>query len=89
MGDYNEGRSRACWICKFFVQNEASYRNGVCVRCAPTKVDATVGSGVTGAATGFEMFANVLDPVTGFCNRFVLGTIAPPATIPPIKPSTT
>lgn len=82
MGDYYEGRSRSCWICKFFIQNQPEYRNGICVRHAPDKIDENLQE--PGAPTGFGVFPNVLDPETGFCGEFVRydEDHAPPATIP-------
>jgi hypothetical protein len=86
MGDYYEGRSRACWACAYFIQNTAEYRNGICVRHAPDKIDEVLGGGITGAPAGFAVFPNVVDPATGFCGEFIPGSVAPPAVIPPIQP---
>lgn len=86
MGNYYEGRARACWVCKYFLQNDENYRNGICCRNAPEKIDENLGTGVTGAPAGFDIFANIIDPETGFCNEFVPYETAPPAVIPPILP---
>lgn len=89
MGDYYEGRSRSCWGCKFFLQNQAEYRNGVCCRHAPRKIDQNLGADVLiPTITGFGVFPNVLDPETGFCGEFVPFEVAPPSTIPVQQPGT-
>lgn len=86
MGDYYEGRSRSCWNCRFFIQNSEQYRNGICVRHAPDKIDEVLGGAIAGAPAGFKVFPNVIDPVTGFCGEYVKGDVAPPEVIPEIEP---
>lgn len=83
MGAYYEGRSRACWVCKYFVQNSETYRNGICARFAPDKIDENNGVG----PTGYAVFSNVNDSETGFCGDFAPYLVAPPAgAIPPQQP---
>lgn len=77
MGDYYEGRASCCYICKFFIQNEAQYRNGVCVKHPPQKIDENLGGAVAGAPAGFKIFPNILDTITGFCGDFEMATIMP------------
>jgi len=82
MGDYYEGRSRACWICKYFMQYDDTYRNGICARFAPDKIDENNGAG----PPGFAMFSNVNDSLTAFCGDFAPYEVAPPSVVPPIQP---
>jgi hypothetical protein len=91
MGSYYEGRAHCCYICKFFVQNSAEYRNGICVKHPPEKVDETLGAAVTGQPTGYKMFPNVLDSITGFCGKFELAPIIPAdvAAPPPVYKNVT
>lgn len=89
MGDWYEGREIACWICKFFCQNSGSYRNGVCVRHAPRKIDQNLGADVLiPTIAGFGIFPNVLDPETGSCGEFEPMEIQAPELIPPQEPGT-
>lgn len=89
MGDYYEGRSRSCWNCECFLQNSETYRNGVCCRHAPRKIDQNLGADVlTPTVAGFGIFPNVLDPETGFCGEYKPASVAPPTTIPDQEPGT-
>lgn len=72
MGNFFEQRSRACWVCKYFVQNDETYRNGICARHAPDKIDQNDGVG----PTGYPVFPNVNDSETGFCGEFAKALIA-------------
>lgn len=86
MGDFYEGRAGSCWTCKYFVQNESDYCNGICVRKAPEKIDENLGGSITGAPTGYTCWPNVNEPDEGFCDSFEQATVAPPAVIPDPKP---
>lgn len=81
MGDYMEGRSRACWVCKYFVQNSETYRNGICARHAPDKIDENGGVG----PTGYAVFPNVNDSENAFCGEFAKALIASTQTPIPIQ----
>lgn len=84
MGIYMEGRSRACWVCKYFVQNSETYRNGICAQRAPDKIDENLGVG----PVNYAVFPNVNDSVNAFCGDFAWYLVSPPAgTIPPQEPS--
>lgn len=81
-----EGRTRSCWGCKFFIQIEEEYRNGVCVRHAPAKIDENLGEPTQNTDPDYAVFANVLDSENGFCGEHVPALIAPPSVIPAQKP---
>lgn len=83
MGAFMEGRSRSCWICKYFVQNDENYRNGICARRAPDKIDENNGVG----PVGYAVFPNVNDSENAFCGQFAPALVAAPSgTIPPQVP---
>lgn len=86
MATYYEGRANCCYICKFFQQNSAEYRNGLCVKHPPQKIDETLAASVTGPPTGYKMFPNVLDSITGSCGDFEPAPIMPAdaASPPPV-----
>lgn len=86
MGDYYEGRSRSCWVCKAFVQNSETYRDGVCVRHAPDKIDGNLAAGGPSTPAGFNVFSAVRDPLTGFCGEFIPFEVAPPSVVPGLEP---
>lgn len=77
MGAFYEGRANCCYICKFFIQNGATYRNGICVKHPPQKIDETLGAAVTGQPAGYKIFPNVLDSITGSCGDFEPALITP------------
>lgn len=83
-----EGRERTCWGCKYFIQTESEYRNGVCVRHAPAKIDQNIGDATQVVDPDYAVFANVLDSENGFCGEFVPALIAPSSVIPAQKPGT-
>lgn len=86
MGDYYEGRANSCWVCRYFVQNDEAYCNGICVRHAPEKIDENLGGSISGAPTGYTVFPNVNEPDEGFCSEFEPYIVAPPAVIPDPEP---
>ena len=77
MGIYYEGRANCCYICKFFQQTDAQYRNGICVKHPPQKIDENIGSTVTGAPPGYDIFPNIFDSITGSCGQFEPAPIMP------------
>lgn len=91
MVNYYEGRSEACWVCKFFIQADETYRNGFCCRKAPTKADQNAGdAGTPYGDAEFIVFAGVPDPETGSCGEFVPceEDFIPSGTIPAQEPGT-
>jgi hypothetical protein len=77
LGPFWEGRNDCCYICKFFMQNQVDYRNGICVKHPPQKIDENLGTGVSGAPPGYDIFPNVLDSITGSCGDFELAEVMP------------
>lgn len=86
-GPYYEGRNYCCYVCKWFAQTSETYRNGVCLREPPDKIDENEG-GVGGKPTGYEPFSNVMNSATGFCGKFEPATVEIDVSdIPPLEPA--
>lgn len=88
MGIYYEGRSAACWNCKFFIQYDETYRNGCCVRHAPAKIDENLADSSSSMVVppGREYFQPIVDPAANWCSEFELAMIDPPETVPIQQP---
>lgn len=83
MGTGYEERSRMCWQCKYFINTDNTYRNGVCVFHPPDKIDGSNGIG----PSPYSFSQEVIDSVNGFCGDFVPAEIPATGEIPPIQPS--
>lgn len=88
MATFWEGRSSACYICKYFVQNVTQFRNGICFKHPPQKIDENLGAPIAGAPAGYKIFPNIIDPLTGCCGDFEIALIMPTDVDdpPPIEP---
>lgn len=82
MGNGYEGRDRMCWQCKFFINTNDAFRNGVCVFHPPQKIDQTLGVG----PGNYIPFQAIIDSVNGFCGDYVPAPIPATGAIPPIEP---
>jgi hypothetical protein len=82
MGTGYENRARMCWQCKFFINHNDQYRNGVCVAKAPQKIDEKLGTG----PSPYTFFQEIIDSENGFCGDYVPALIPATGIIPPIQP---